>query len=114
MVAGDDRARLTPGRAQRPGYCGAVKSTGHRVDVRLQPRASRNEIAGHRAGRLLVRVTAPPVDDKANVALCRLIAKRAGVSRSEVRIVVGAHSRDKVVEISGLERPPAWAEPGTG
>ncbi len=68
-------------------------------------------MVGWRAGRLLVRVTAPPVDDAANVALCRLLAKRAGVPRSAVRIVKGARSRDKVVELSGLEGLPEWARP---
>jgi uncharacterized protein (TIGR00251 family) len=72
-----------------------------RIDVRVQPRASRDEVVGERAGRLLVRVTAPPVDDRANIAVCRLIAKREGVRRSAVSVVSGARSRDKVIEISG-------------
>lgn len=72
-----------------------------RIEIRLIPRAPCDEIAGRRAGRLLVRVTAPPVDGKANSALCRLLAERAGVARSKVRIVAGARSRDKVVEIEG-------------
>ena len=80
-----------------------------RIEVRLQPRAPRDEIVGQRGGRLVVRVTAPPVDDRANVALCRLIAKRAGVARSRVRVVTGLRSRDKVVEISGLGELPGWA-----
>jgi uncharacterized protein (TIGR00251 family) len=70
-----------------------------RLDVRLQPRASRDEVAGRRNGRLLVRVTAPPVDDRANRALLKLIAEEFGVPRSAVRIVSGARSRDKVLEI---------------
>jgi uncharacterized protein (TIGR00251 family) len=70
-----------------------------RLDVRLQPRASRDEVAGRRNGRLLVRVTAPPVDDRANRALLKLIAKEFGVPRSAVRIVSGVRSRDKVLEI---------------
>ena len=80
-----------------------------RIDVRVQPRAPRDEIGGWRAGRLQVRVTAPPVDDRANVAVCKLIAKRAGVPRSAVSVVAGARSRDKVVEVSGLDALPDWA-----
>jgi uncharacterized protein (TIGR00251 family) len=80
-----------------------------RIAVRLQPRASREDVVGWRAGRLFVRVTAPPVDGRANKALCRLIAKRAGVPRSAVRVVAGERSRDKVVEVIGLEQLPAWA-----
>ena len=77
-----------------------------RVEVRLQPRASRDEIVGWRSGRLLVRVTAPPVDERANEALRRVVAKHAGVPRSAVRIVRGSHSRDKLLEISGLSAQP--------
>ena len=87
------------------------QSRNHRIEVRLQPRASRAGVVGWRAGRLLIRVTAPPVDDAANVALCRLLAKRAGLARSAVRIVRGARSRDKVVELSGLTDLPEWARP---
>jgi uncharacterized protein len=71
--------------------------------VRLQPRARRNEVAGMRGGAVLVRVTAPPVDGKANAALCALVAKRAGVPPSRVRVVRGAASRDKVVRVEGIE-----------
>jgi uncharacterized protein (TIGR00251 family) len=72
------------------------------LEVRLQPRSGRNEIVGERNGQLLVRVAAAPVDGKANAALCKLIAKAAGVSRGEVAIVQGATSRDKVVRVDGV------------
>ena len=73
------------------------------VRVRLQPRAGREELAGMRNGALLVRVTAPPVDERANRALCKLIAKRAGVAPTAVTIVRGSHGRDKLVEVAGLD-----------
>lgn len=72
------------------------------VEVRLQPRARRDEVAGEREGRLLVRVTAPPVEGRANEALRRLIAKRAGVARGRVAVVRGQRSRDKVVRVEGM------------
>lgn len=50
----------------------------------------------------MVRVTAPPVDGKANDALCRLIARRAGVPPSKVTIVRGHTSRDKMLEVEGI------------
>jgi uncharacterized protein YggU (UPF0235/DUF167 family) len=50
-----------------------------------------------------VRVTAPPVDGRANDALCRLIAARAGVAPSRVSVVRGAKARDKVVRIEGVD-----------
>jgi uncharacterized protein (TIGR00251 family) len=69
------------------------------VDVRVIPRARRDEIGGMRDGALVVRVTAPPVDDAANRAVVKLIAKRAGVARSRVRVARGKRSRDKRIEI---------------
>lgn len=71
--------------------------------MRVQPRARRDEIVGERAGAVLVRVTAPPVEGKANAALCRLLAKRLGLPRGKVAIVRGGSARDKLVEIDGLE-----------
>jgi uncharacterized protein (TIGR00251 family) len=73
------------------------------IRVRLQPRARRDEIGGMRDGALLVRVTAPPVEGRANEALRRLIAKRARVPVGRVRIVRGERSRDKVVAVAGLD-----------
>lgn len=55
------------------------------------------------SGVLQAKVTAPPVDGKANTALCRLIAKRVGVAPSRVSIVRGAKSGDKVVRVEGLD-----------
>lgn len=72
------------------------------IDVRVQPRATREEIAGERAGRLVVRVTAPPVDGKANAATCAAIAKALGVPKSRVTVVRGQSSRDKTVRIEGV------------
>jgi uncharacterized protein (TIGR00251 family) len=74
-----------------------------RLAVRLQPRASRDEIVGQRDNALVVRVTAPPVDGKANDALCRLIAKRAGVAPTRVSIIRGHAARDKVIEVDGMD-----------
>jgi uncharacterized protein (TIGR00251 family) len=74
-----------------------------RIEVRLHPRAKRDGIAGEREGALVVRVSAPPVEGKANEALRRLIAKRAHVPLTRVAIVRGHASRDKVVEVEGLD-----------
>jgi uncharacterized protein (TIGR00251 family) len=74
-----------------------------RIQVRVQPRARKDEVAGERDGRLLVRVTAPPVDGKANVAVRNLLAKRLGVAPGSVTVVRGEASRDKLVEVEGLD-----------
>jgi uncharacterized protein (TIGR00251 family) len=72
------------------------------VPVRLQPRAGANEIVGMRGGALVVRVTAPPVDGRANDALCRLLAKTLGVAAGRVTVVRGRQGRDKVVRVEGV------------
>ena len=71
------------------------------VEVKVTPRASRDEIVGMRDGVLAIRVTAPPVDNAANRAVLKLISKRAGVPRSRVRIARGARGRSKRIEIEG-------------
>jgi uncharacterized protein (TIGR00251 family) len=76
--------------------------TDAHVTVRLQPRASRDEIVGLRDGVLVVRVSAPPVDGRANKALCKLVAQRAGVAPTRVSVVRGERSREKVVLVAGI------------
>jgi hypothetical protein len=70
--------------------------------VRVIARAHRDEVSHERDGRLVIRLTAPPVGGAANAALCRLIARRAGVPRSRVTIVRGHSSRDKLVRVEGV------------
>jgi len=70
--------------------------------IRVQPRAKRTEVAGERGDAVVVRVNAPPVDGRANEAVCRLIAKRLDVPRRAVRIVRGESVRDKLVRIDGF------------
>jgi hypothetical protein len=69
------------------------------VAIRVIPRARRNDVGGERAGRLLVRTTAAPVDGSANAAVCELLAAHFGVPKRNVDIVVGHRSRDKLVRI---------------
>ncbi len=73
-----------------------------RFGVRVQPRASRTEIAGLHGDALKVRVHAPPVDGAANDAVVDLLADRLRVARSRVRVVAGQTSRTKVVEVDGV------------
>jgi uncharacterized protein len=72
------------------------------ITVRLTPRAGREGITGEHGGVVLVRVTAPPVDGRANEALCRLIAKRAGVGVRSVTVIRGERSREKLVRVEGI------------
>lgn len=75
-----------------------------RIEVRLQPRASRDELLGLRDGVLHARVSAPPVDGQANRALCRLIAARVRVAPSQVEILRGERGRSKLVRVGGLSQ----------
>jgi len=75
---------------------------GARIEVRLRPRGHADQLLGLEDGVLQVRVAAPPVDGKANKALCRLVAKRLGVAPSRVAIAGGAKSRRKLIEVEGM------------
>ncbi len=70
------------------------------LDIRVIPRATRNEVGGERNGRLLVRTTATPVDGKANRAVCIQVADYLGLPVSRVEIVSGQNARDKTLRIS--------------
>ena len=70
--------------------------------VRVQPRASREAIEGEWQGALKVRLTAPPVDDQANEALRRLLARRLNVPLAAVSILSGGRGRTKRVAVGGV------------
>lgn len=70
--------------------------------VRVQPRSRHDAIEGEWQGALKVRLTAPPVDDRANDALRRLLAETLKIPAAAVRIVSGEGSRSKRVEVRGV------------
>lgn len=72
--------------------------------VRVQPRASKNELTGIFDGALKIRLTAPAVENRANEALIEFLADLLKTSKSAVRIQSGAQSRLKRVEIRGVTR----------
>lgn len=76
------------------------------IDLRVQPRASRDEFVEPMGDRLKVRITAPPVDGKANAHLIKFLAKAFGVPRSSVKIVRGETGREKTVAIENPRRLP--------
>lgn len=69
--------------------------------VRVQPRASKNEIVGVMAGALKIRLQAPAAEDRANHALCEFLAELLKRPKSAVRILSGERSRLKRVEVAG-------------
>ena len=72
------------------------------LPVRVQPRASKDEIAGVMGGALKVRLRAPAVEDRANEALCEYLAELLKTPKAAVRILSGHHSRSKRVEVRGV------------
>ena len=72
------------------------------LSVKVQPRASRNEIGEVAAGELKVKVTAPPVESAANEAVLRLLADELGCARSSVQLVRGGASRHKTLYLRGV------------
>lgn len=73
------------------------------LQVRVTPRAGRDEITGWRESVLEVRVKAPPVEGEANAALVRVLAAALGVRRSQVELVSGHAGRTKRVRVQGLD-----------
>ncbi len=82
------------------------------LSVKLQPRASANEIGEALGNELRVKVTAPPVDAAANEALLKLLAQQLHCPRNRVDIVRGHTSRHKVIKLYGLAAPEVLAKLG--
>lgn len=76
---------------------------GVRLSIRVQPRASRTEVAGLHGDTLRVRLSAPPVDGAANEALLKFLAEKLSVRRSAVQLISGATSRSKLVSVAGID-----------
>jgi uncharacterized protein len=72
--------------------------------IRVQPRASKDEVAGVMSGALKVRLRAPALEDRANEALCEFLAELLKTPKAAVRILSGHHSRSKRVEVRGVTR----------
>ncbi len=71
--------------------------------VRLTPRASREQVTLLDDGSLAVRVSAPPVDGRANAALERAVADALGIAPSRVTLVRGTRGRQKTLRVDGLD-----------
>ena len=94
--------RVRPRPAVRPSGPVRPNASGARLQLRVQPRASRDEIAGISGGAIRVRLMAPPVDGAANDALLRLLAARLDLPRSALTLVSGHTGRTKVVAVDGV------------
>jgi len=72
--------------------------------VRIQPRAGRNEVAGTHGTALKIRLTAPPVEDRANRQLLEFLSELLGLRKDQVSILTGLRSRTKTVAILQLSK----------
>lgn len=80
------------------------------LDVRVQPRAARSEVAGLHGERLRIRLQAPPVDGRANAALVEFVAASFGITRARVTIEHGLTGRDKRLRLQDVSSIPASLE----
>jgi len=92
---------------QEYSFYAQVKKGIWRLMVWVQPKAKKNEVVGLYDQRLKIRVQAPPVDDKANNALCSFIAKELGLRKNQVSIESGQTTRQKNILIKA-DQEPAW------
>jgi uncharacterized protein (TIGR00251 family) len=81
-----------------------MKEASVTLKVRLQPRASRDGIDGLHGDALKVKVTAPPLEGRANKAVKKLLAEQLGLPPSQIEIIAGERSREKLLRISGISR----------
>ncbi len=79
------------------------------LSLRVQPRASRNEVVGWTGDILKIRLAAPPVEGAANAACLAFLADLLDLPQSHIEILQGARSRDKVVRITGLRQEEVYA-----
>lgn len=77
------------------------------LTVRVQPGASRDAIVGPREGALAVRLTAPPIEGRANARLVKLLSKAFGVSQGQVELLHGERGRHKAIRIKCPRSLPA-------
>ncbi len=70
-----------------------------KYQIKVIPRASKNEVMEIAPGQFKVKITAPPVDGKANEALVDLLSKHFKINKSAIRIVRGESSQNKMIEI---------------
>lgn len=86
----------------RPQWLNGTPMSSVRLEVYIQPGASRTELAGTHDGAIKIRIAARPVENAANRALIEFIAQHLGIAKRCVRLVSGFTSRRKVLEVTGM------------
>jgi uncharacterized protein (TIGR00251 family) len=80
------------------------KNNGVTIKVRVNPRSASAQVIGLMGDSLVIRLTSPPVDGKANAELVKFLGKKLKVPQSAITILTGHTSREKAVHIGGLDR----------
>ncbi len=78
-----------------------------RLKLRIVPNAKRNEVTGEHGDAVKIKVAAPAIEGKANEALLEFIAEKLGLHRRNLTLIAGEKSRDKLIEIAGLDATEA-------
>lgn len=78
-----------------------------RLEIKAVPNAPRSEVVGWLGEALKVKIHAPPVEGKANEALCSFLAQKLALPKRAVRLLQGDSARKKLVEVEGLDRETA-------
>ena len=78
-----------------------------RLKLRIVPNAKRNEVTGEHGDAVKIKVAAPAIEGKANEALLEFIAEKLGIHRRNLTLIAGGKSRDKLIEIVGLDATEA-------
>ena len=99
------KTSFVPQGSASPVFCRHECPEGLLLSLLLQPRASRNAFVGLHDGKLKICLAAPPVDNQANEALCRFLAKAFHVSKTDVQLLSGQASRHKKVLVCGPYAP---------
>jgi uncharacterized protein len=76
-----------------------------KIAVKVQPRASKEQLIHNPDGSVKVYLRTSPVDGKANAALIDILAKHYDVKKSDIRIITGKQSRNKIIELVGVNEP---------
>lgn len=107
MAASETSTPHSSRAARRPEFAHSASSGDWLIDVWVQPGASRNEPVGLFQGRLKLKLSAPAVENKANKALVKYVAKLLGLKSRDVELVKGHASRAKTLSIASHSEP-AW------
>lgn len=94
-------------KPRKPGKSDSTASAGVIIDIRVVPRSSHIAIEPENNGVYRIKLTAPPIDGKANRQLLEVLAERLQLQAYQLEIASGEHARTKRIRISGIDKETA-------